>query len=231
MSLAYMADDPFPLAQEEVRQSVAALRDLVQQWKTQSNSRQSRNFLEKEIRQSLQSLDLDLNDLQEVIDIAQENSSRFNIAPSELKARKNFVQKVRSEIETVKQDLHVGANRQSDRYSKLQEAIEHDNEQFIQSSVQRQEQVIRQQDADLEKLEYSVGTLREIGTEMSTELTSQEQLLTEYDEDISRTHSMMKRATRKINELIDKSSNTATWSIIVVLILIVIGLLVLVVKA
>ena len=55
----------------EVRQSVAALRDLVQQWKTQSNSRQSRNFLEKEIRQSLQSLDLDLNDLQEVIDIAQ----------------------------------------------------------------------------------------------------------------------------------------------------------------
>ena len=64
------------------------------------------------------------------------------------------------------------------------------------------------QDADLEKLEYSVGTLREIGTEMSTELTSQEQLLTEYDEDISRTHSMMKRATRKINELIDKSSST-----------------------
>jgi hypothetical protein len=56
----------------------------------------------------------------------------------------------------------------------LEEAIEQENEDFVQDQMAKQKMIMKDQDQDLEKLSHTVGTLKGMSATIGNELQEQE---------------------------------------------------------
>lgn len=61
----------------------------------------------------------------------------------------------------------------NNRFAKLDQAIEQDNENFLNNETQVQQQIARQQDEDLDKLHTNVKKIGAMGETISEELKTQ----------------------------------------------------------
>jgi len=248
ISNAGPTQDPFYVVKEEVTQSMEGITALYNRWKdllSTTNTSQSEEFkwTTNELKTGLKSIEYDLTDLEDTVSVVENNRTKFKIDESEITTRKGFITATKQKVNSIKEDLNspktksklerdqreilVTQKQGSDKYSKLQVALEQDNDDFINDQGQRQQQIIRQQDQDLTVLHETVGTLKQMGQQMDITIKEHEELIEELNTDVDKVDTGLKGAIQRVNKLIDTTKDSTQWCIIAFLFVALIALVVL----
>lgn len=68
-----------------------------------------------ELKNSLRSIEWDLEDLEDTIDIVEKNPTKFKIDNKEITTRKHFIDTTREEVKLMKDKINMSRNRDRDR--------------------------------------------------------------------------------------------------------------------
>ncbi|XP_039598531.1 syntaxin-6-like, partial [Polypterus senegalus] len=158
-------EDPFFVVKGEVQKAVNTARGLYQRWtelleESTFVSKEEFDWTTNELRNSLRSIEWDLEDLEETIGIVQSNPRKFKIEENELAERKAFVERSRDAVKEMKDHIsspsamavvkkksrqalmsgdghHSGI--QSDRYTRLDQDLIMGNSRYIEDQQAQQQ--------------------------------------------------------------------------------------------
>jgi len=242
-------EDPFFVVREEVQKAVNNAQSLYKRWQELLNDassvgKEEYNWTTNELRNSIRSIEWDLEDLDETIGIVESNPRKFSLDPSEVINRKQFVKQTRDLVARIKEELNSpstkakleSSSRQAlmgnrngkpkDRYSRLDREIEKSNQGFIEDHQQSQQLLMNAQDDQLELVEASVGVLKTMGRRIGDEVDEQNLLLDDLGHEIDMTDSKLQQVMVKVEKVMrltnDKRQNCVLFSLIIVMIIIVI---------
>eukprot|EP01104_Vermistella_antarctica_P020130 TRINITY_DN83_c0_g1_i1.p1 TRINITY_DN83_c0_g1~~TRINITY_DN83_c0_g1_i1.p1 ORF type:complete len:255 (-),score=52.93 TRINITY_DN83_c0_g1_i1:107-871(-) len=248
-------NDPFYVVKSEVEQAVSGVQALFERWQQLVTSggvgTDEFQWTTNELKSGLESIGWDVQELEETVSIVEKDPQRFNIDDAEIRSRKDFISATKGRVGQIeseianprrsqaarnmkngdvnrqsKNDLMAGATNGGDRFSKLDNAIQGDNQKFIEDQTQQQQMIMRQQDGDLDELHDSVQVLAAMSQDMHNEFTLQEGIMDEYSNEVDNTQARMKRTLRKVDKLLDQMSERASWGLIIFLVFLLIGLIV-----
>jgi syntaxin 6 len=88
--------------------------DVHEKWKSLLNNpatvgREEYNLTTSELRNSIRSIEWDLEDLEETIQIVEGNQRKFNLSPDEIESRKNFVKQTKQHLNEIKASVNSPA--------------------------------------------------------------------------------------------------------------------------
>ncbi|KAL7722092.1 syntaxin-61 [Entamoeba marina] len=109
--------------------------------------------------------------------------------------------------------------------TELDEYMREENDFFIGNEKSRQQQIIEKQDLQLNKLHENVKTVHEIGLVINDEIEQGGMILDQMSDTVEKTDGRIQSTRKKINEVIEKSSN---WKIGIVIGVLIIVLLVII---
>jgi len=242
--------DPFYVVKEEVDQSMQGITALYEQWRTLLN--ETNTYLNDEfkwtfdeLKKGVKDIEVDLQELERTVAIVESNRSKFKIEETEIISRKGFIESIKQRVNVIKDDLYSPRTRgkidkdqrdqlqqkkvvQTDKYAKLHNALEEDNDNFISSQQQKQQLIMGKLDNKYEVLHEAVGTLHQMGIQIDQTLDEQSKMITEIDEEVDKLDTGIKGAIQRVNKLIDSTKDSTQWCIIAFLAIILVVLLVLV---
>ena len=87
------------------------LNDLHQKWNALLNNpatvgREEYNMTTSELRNSIRSIEWDLEDLEETIQIVEGNQRKFNLSVEEIESRKTFVRLTKQNLDEIKASVN-----------------------------------------------------------------------------------------------------------------------------
>ena len=96
----------------EVLKALLKTRDLYERWRlgdegVEIRSSEEQEWAATELRNSLRSIEWDLEDLDDTVQIVEKNPAKFRIDVNDLTARKNFIKQTKDEVELMKQRSSV----------------------------------------------------------------------------------------------------------------------------
>lgn len=114
-------EDPFFVVKDEVLKALLKTRDLYERWRlgdegVEIRSSEEQEWAATELRNSLRSIEWDLEDLDDTVQIVEKNPAKFKIDVNDLTARKNFIKQTKDEVELMKQRSSV-QNKISNRFN------------------------------------------------------------------------------------------------------------------
>lgn len=94
----------------EVDRSLNKARNLYEQWsdlqpEVAPNSRDEFDSITIELRNSLRSIEWDLEDLEEALNIVEKNPKKFKFESGEIESRKKFIDSTREEVDLMKKSV------------------------------------------------------------------------------------------------------------------------------
>ncbi|XP_058834063.1 syntaxin-10 isoform X1 [Topomyia yanbarensis] len=113
-----MMEDPFFVVKDEVFKALNKTRGLYLRWRELNDAHSGGTTAEAEwttteLKNSLRSIEWDLEDLEDTISIVEKNPSKFKIDNKELSSRRQFIDATRDEVKSMKDRMSI--NRNSDR--------------------------------------------------------------------------------------------------------------------
>jgi len=248
-----LLQDPFYVVKEEVLQSVNGVTTLYDRWQellrtTNTSQNDEFKWTTNQLRTGIKSIEWDLQDLEETIGIVESNRQKFRLEQAEVDSRKKFISETQYIIKKMKEELNNATtkgkldndNRESlmkkaasrdqarDRFDALDNAIRSDNDSFIRDQHQMQDQIMKDQDAELDKLGEVVGVIGQMGNSIYSELNVHKQIIDDLDNEVDNTQGRLTSVMRRVNKLLESTSDRVQWCVIIVLILILIGLVIIV---
>ena len=96
-------EDPFFVVRDEVQKALQSATNLYERWSELINhpksvSKEEYDWTTNELRNSLRSIEWDLEDLEETIDIVEKNLKKFKIEEVELEDRRSFISRTRASV-------------------------------------------------------------------------------------------------------------------------------------
>jgi len=129
---------------------------------------------------------------------------------------------VRKKIED--DELRRGRDSYDETNSILAKQTTEENSRFLNNEKQRQQQIIKQQDQDLDHLGHAVDKLHNIGKEINTEIKEQQILLDNLDNEINDASSRMDTVMAALQKLLKTKDSCQIWTIVILaVILLVMG--------
>jgi len=119
-------EDPFYVVKDEVIKALHKTRELYERWRIgdegiEIRSAEEQEWAATELRNSLRSIEWDLEDLDDTVQIVEKNPAKFRIDANDLVARKNFIKQTKEEVEIMKQKSSVqNKNSAAHRFSEGQ---------------------------------------------------------------------------------------------------------------
>jgi len=248
-----LLQDPFYVVKEEVQQSVSGITTLYERWQELlKNTNVAQNdeykWTVNQLKTGIKSIEWDLQDLEETIGIVEGNRQRFKLDQAEVESRKKFIVETKSVIKRMKDELNSASSkgkvdndqRQAlmtskdrprdipDRFSGLENAVQQDNDRYIGDQQQQQMHIMTQQDDHLNAISQTVGHLGAMGEQIHSELLQQNRILDEMDDKVERTSARLTGVLRKVNKLLESTSDRVQWCLIIVLTLMLVGLVIIV---
>ncbi|KAG2383219.1 hypothetical protein C9374_004556 [Naegleria lovaniensis] len=111
------------------------------------------------------------------------------------------------------------------RYSRLEESYIKDNQRFIDEQLQIQDTVKRNQDEQMDKMTTTVQRVGQIAVDIGNELDEHKRELEEMENHVEKTKGLLERTNKRLQTLLNNTSDKWKIIIIVVLLLIVLGLI------
>ncbi|KNC52141.1 Stx6 protein [Thecamonas trahens ATCC 50062] len=251
--------DPFYSVKDEVQNSMKTALALYESWQRllDAGSRadaEEMQWTDNELKNTLSSIEWDLQDLEETILIVERNPDRFQLSQAEISSRKDFVDETRAKLKRL-QDHQLDARAQvqssqraalmsvggsaggarggsgSSKYARLDDAIAADNNRFVGDQMAQRQEVMAQQDLELGTVSDAVSRLKHMGEAIGDELDAQADILLEFDADVDRVGSRLATTTAKLNKLLASIKDKKSMCTIVFLILTLTVLLVLIVTS
>ncbi|XP_059614281.1 syntaxin-6 [Phlebotomus argentipes] len=108
-------EDPFFVVKDEVFKALNKTRGLYLRWRELGDSSGAEvEWTTTELRNSLRSIEWDLEDLEDTIGIVEKNPSKFKIDNRELITRRHFIEATRHEVKSMKDEICVSRSRDRD---------------------------------------------------------------------------------------------------------------------
>ena len=109
-------------------------------------------------------------------------------------------------------------------YSQVSTNDDDNGDDFIMRQVKQQKAMMNQQDRDLDVLGDAVGRIGLIAQELGGEITAQNKMIDELDEDMDQAQGNIDLVTAKTKDLIKKSGGCQWFALIVCLVVILVAL-------
>ncbi|KAJ5075317.1 syntaxin 10 [Anaeramoeba ignava] len=245
-------NDPYFLIKAEAEQlypNIEALFDRWQQLVKTSNTTTNDEFewTSNELNKSIRSYEWYLQELEDTIKIISTNPEKYKINDTELETRKGFVSSGKEKIQQITDNMQsnifqdkIKKDREESliptknsikqsKYSKLEEALEQENEDFIENQHQEQQKIMKEQDGKLDSLSGTVRRIGEIGVTINDELDDQMKIIDEFETEVDQTDSKIKSAIKKIEVLL-KQKDSGKMCVICCLMIVLIILIVFIFK-
>ncbi|XP_033820811.1 syntaxin-6 [Periophthalmus magnuspinnatus] len=238
-------EDPFFVVKGEVQKAVNAAQSLHQRWSELLQegggaSKEEMDWTTNELRNSLRSIEWDLEDLDETISIVESNPKKFNLDAAELSKRKAFITNTRQTVKEMKEQMSSPAavsldktNKQAllgergaqgpiwqpgpDKYSRLDRQLQNANSQFIEEQQTQQQLIAGQQDEQLELVSGTIGVLKNMSERIGMELDEQAVMLDDFGHEMDNTQSRLDNVMKKLAKVSHMTSDRRQWCAIGVL--------------
>ncbi|XP_055627709.1 syntaxin-6 isoform X2 [Toxorhynchites rutilus septentrionalis] len=114
-----MMEDPFFVVKDEVFKALNKTRGLYLRWRELNDALSGGTTAEAEwttteLKNSLRSIEWDLEDLEDTISIVEKNPSKFKIDNKELSSRRYFIDATRDEVKSMKDRMSINRSRDRD---------------------------------------------------------------------------------------------------------------------
>lgn len=236
-------EDPFFVVKGEVQKAVNAAQSLHQRWSEllqEGGSKEEMDWTTNELRNSLRSIEWDLEDLDETISIVESNPKKFNLDTAELSKRKAFITNTRETVKEMKEQMSSPTavsldkkNKQTlqgeqsaqgpiwqpgpDKYSRLDRQLQNANSQFIEEQQTQQQLIAGQQDEQLELVSGTIGVLKNMSERIGMELDEQSVMLDDFGHEMDNTQSRLDNVMKKLAKVSHMTSDRRQWCAIGVL--------------
>ncbi|XP_053666849.1 syntaxin-6 [Anopheles marshallii] len=112
-------EDPFFVVKDEVFKALNKTRGLYIRWRELNDAHSGGSTAESdwtttELKNSLRSIEWDLEDLEDTISIVEKNPNKFKIDNRELSSRRYFIDATRDEVKSMKDRMSISRNRDQD---------------------------------------------------------------------------------------------------------------------
>ncbi|KAK3533769.1 hypothetical protein QTP70_027341 [Hemibagrus guttatus] len=238
-------EDPFFVVKGEVQKAVNTAQGLYQRWTELlqdpgSATKEEIDWTTNELRNSLRSIEWDLEDLDETINILT-NLLHFNLDSMELNKRKAFITSTRQTVKDMKDQmaspmamtLSDKKSRQTlmgeggsrvpiwqpggDKYTRIDRELQSANSQFIDEQQTQQQLIVDQQDDHLELVSGTIGVLKNMSERIGQELDEQAVMLDDFSHDMDNTQSRLDNVMKKLAKVSHMTSDRRQWCAIGIL--------------
>lgn len=240
-------EDPFFVVRDEVQKALQTARGLFSRWRDLQEdpslvSREELEYMTNELRNSVRSIEWDLEDLEETVSIVEKNPKKFKIDEFELNDRRNFIERTRAAIKEMKNQISSpssrsvngsgeasakqallasnGPSRPQDRYTRLDGDMERANQRYIDDTLQQQQLLMSTQDDHLDMIGSSVGVLKNMSHHIGNELEDQNAMLDDFRHDMDHTETRLDQTMKKMAKVMHMSNDRRQWCAIGVLLVV-----------
>ncbi|XP_051930185.1 syntaxin-6 [Hippocampus zosterae] len=231
-------EDPFFVVKGEVQKAVSGAQSLHRRWSQlllegAAAPKEELDWTTNELRNSLRSIEWDLEDLDETISIVESNPKKFNLDAAELAKRKAFICSTRRTVEEMKERMSGGAAvafvDTSDQQALLGDGAVRDksrlperrlrdaNSDFIGEQQLQQQLMAERQDEQLELVSGTIGVLKNMSERIGLELDEQADMLDDFGQELDTTHSRLDNVMKKLAKVSHMTSDRRQWCAIGVL--------------
>lgn len=239
-------EDPFFVVRGEVQKAVNTARGLYQRWcqllqETSVVTKEEFDWTTNELRNSLRSIEWDLEDLEETICIVESNSRKFKIEPSEIAARRSFVTEMQASIKEMRdhisspeaqafvekknREMLVGSR---EHYGMLDAGnLSTANSRTLEEQQLHQKLILDEQDEQLELVSGSIRVLKHMSGRVGEELDEQAVMLEDFAHEMDNTHSRMDGVLKKMARVSHMTTDRRQWCIICLLVVVLVVVVVL----
>ncbi|XP_039537995.1 syntaxin-6 [Pimephales promelas] len=239
-------EDPFFVVKGEVQKAVNTAQGLHQRWMELLQdpggaSKEEMDWTTNELRNSLRSIEWDLEDLDETISIVEANPKKFNLDAVELAKRKAFITSTRQTVKEMKDHMASpmaatvserktrqtlmgdGGSRgpiwqpSADKYTRLDKELQTANSQFIDEQQTQQYLIAEKQDEHLELVSGTIGVLKNMSQRIGQELDEQAVMLDDFSHEVDSTQSKLDNVMKKLAKVSHMTSDRRQWCAIGVL--------------
>ncbi|XP_034386258.1 syntaxin-6 [Cyclopterus lumpus] len=238
-------EDPFFVVKGEVQKAVNAAQSLHHRWSELLQegggaSKEEMDWTTNELRNSLRSIEWDLEDLDETISIVESNPKKFNLDAMDLSKRKAFITSTRQTVKEMKEQMSTPTsalvdrkNTQAllgdrgaqgpiwqpgpDKYGRLDRQLQNANSQFIEEQQGQQQLMVEQQDDQLELVSGTIGVLKNMSERIGMELDEQAVMLDDFTHEVDNTQSRLDNVMKKLAKVSHMTSDRRQWCAIGVL--------------
>jgi syntaxin of plants SYP6 len=217
---------------------VAQLESSLQRWQGLAEGSPQRYKLREEIETNAESATLALHELERLaINPVEKDPAKFGLDASEVAGRRQWHAQTRDRVARVQGVLAAAAKAAADKAAakgggrggpmrNLQDNVYvKENDRLLDDEHSRQQVIMRKQDKELEDIGQHVVRIGEMGKTIGKELDDQAELISDLDRETDTVRSRLEAATRKISQVINKSSSKTQFYLIVFLVVLLFLLL------
>ncbi|TYJ52697.1 hypothetical protein B9479_006703 [Cryptococcus floricola] len=237
-----MSKDPYIDVKREVEISLASIQSLARDHRDLYNPSTSSSAVleaQEELRNTLSILEPDAEDLEESVRVVEDMGERWGLSADEVSRRRQFVQKVKSEVDDIRNRVHrlaaqsKGKGKQShvpyrDSSADLERGYDEDNDEMRRWEAQEQEMLVKKQDDTLGLIQGTLHTLASQAGLMGSEVEEQMGMIDGLNDHVEHTDSRLQKVRRTMEDFIRRNEETKSGWCIVILI-IILGILLLLV--
>ncbi|KCV73442.1 hypothetical protein H696_00978 [Fonticula alba] len=243
-----MSDDPFFAVKDDVERVTRQVLEQRAQWNKLlgitdlANPTPHFTDLVNELQNNIETIEYDLQDLEETIVIVEANPHKFRLAPGELAARRSFVANTRAVIQETRAELS-GPKYQSklaaDKRKALTQAAKSPgllareanqratNERVLAEGGQDLQQIVKTQDLTLEKISSTVQNLRIVAEAIGEEVDLHNRMLDDLEADVENTTNRINHTMSSMTKVFKDAKSNKSMLVIACLIITIIILAIL----
>ncbi|XP_040573830.1 syntaxin-6 [Lepeophtheirus salmonis] len=232
-------EDPFFVVKEEVLKALSKTRGLFERWKEEDclRSNEEREWSSTELNNSLRSIEWDLEDLDDTVQIVEKNPARFKIDKGELLARKEFIKKTRDEVRCMKERASSAAKPQIQRNSLDNVPLGSPTTKGVKGSSTKYSRLpndefdevpqpdlpgndrlpTSQNNNQVSKMSESSSNIRCMSDSLGTDIDEHAIMLDEFGAEMANAESKLDATMRKMSKVIHMSNDRRQWMAIGIL--------------
>ncbi|WVW78755.1 hypothetical protein I302_100716 [Kwoniella bestiolae CBS 10118] len=239
-----MSRDPYIDVKREIESTLSSLPNLLSTYSSSSPTSSTYQNAQEELRNTLQILEGDLEDLEESVRVVEDMGDRWGIDAGEVGARKRFVERVKREISGLRAKVSPNKGKgkakantkKNGRYKDNPETDlergyddEDDLEEAKRWEAEQQQLLVRRQDDTLGVISGTLHTLASQAGLIGNEVAEQSEMLDDLGNRVDTTDSKLRKVQRTMNDFIRRNEETKSGWCIGILIVILMILLLLVI--
>ncbi|KAG1500314.1 hypothetical protein G6F47_002331 [Rhizopus delemar] len=217
--------DPFLIVKSQVEDNLSNATNLFESWKriqqtVSSPKNQELLWTADELNSTLEAIEQDLDDLHEALHISQANPSQFNLTSNDLNSRRQFLDKSRNLIQSIRYTLaNPPAKNKLSNNQSIETVRQNENSRFIESEQMQQSLVIQEQDQHLDAMGGTLINLKEIAGTMNREIDDHVIILDDLGERVDRSEGRLKAAMRRVTDILRKEEGNLLFLVCTVMLI------------
>ncbi|WWC67665.1 uncharacterized protein I206_101576 [Kwoniella pini CBS 10737] len=237
-----MSRDPYVDVKREIESTLSTLPDLLTAYASSPSSSQHHEAQE-ELRNTLQILEGDFEDLEESVRVVAEMGDRWGISTQEVSSRRKFLQRVKKEIDGLRAKVSPNKGKgkakmsgQNGRYKdnpyEDERGYREDDEDLEEAKrweAEQQQLYVQRQDDTLGVISGTLHTLASQAGLIGNEVAEQSEMLDDLGNRVDTTDSKLTKVSRTMQDFIRRNEETKSGWCIGILIVILMILLLLVI--